>query len=215
MDVLRPTALEQIYAHASRSYPEECCGFVFADGSVYLGSNIQNELHHKNPEMYPRSAANGYTFSVADTLLLNKAFRSDNPVVVIYHSHPDVGAYFSDEDQDKALFLGEPIYPVSYLVVDVCQGQALGSKLFAWDGKHFALQPFNDLHTELSMNAVSFPDILVRVAKLPEATLEGTGSTLREVIENLCSSHPQLRPHLFHEKTTSSRNTFCSPLKKN
>ena len=90
MDVLRPSALEQIYAHASRSYPEECCGFIFADGSVYLGSNIQNELHRKNPEMYPRSAANGYTFSVADTLLMNKAFRSDNPVVVIYHSHPDV-----------------------------------------------------------------------------------------------------------------------------
>lgn len=208
MDVLRPTALEQIYAHASRSYPEECCGFVFADGSVYLGSNIQNELHRKNPQMYPRSAANGYTFSVADTLLLNKAFRSDNPVVVIYHSHPDVGAYFSDEDQDKALFMGEPIYPVSYLVVDVRQGQALGAKLFAWDGKHFALKPFNDLHTELSMNAVSFPDILVRVAKLPGSTLEGAGSTLREVIENLCSSHPQLRQHLFHENNNQLKEHF-------
>ena len=54
---------------------------------------------------------------------MNKAFRSDNPVVVIYHSHPDVGAYFSDEDQDKALFLGEPIFPVSYLVVDVRQAR--------------------------------------------------------------------------------------------
>ena len=79
MDVLRPKALEQIYAHASRSYPEECCGFVFADGSVYLGSNIQNELHRKNPEIYPRTAANGYTFSVADTLLLNNAFRCRQP----------------------------------------------------------------------------------------------------------------------------------------
>lgn len=199
MKVLSPTALEQIYAHADRSYPEECCGFVFADGSVYLGSNIQNELHRKNPEMYSRSAANGYTFSVADTLMMNKAFRSDNPVVVIYHSHPDVGAYFSDEDQDKALFMGEPIYPVSYLVVDVRQGKTQGSKLFAWDGKHFAQNPFNDLQTELCMNAVSFPDILVRVAKLPASTLEGAGSTLREVIENLCIEHPQLRAHLLYE----------------
>jgi len=199
MKVLSPSALEQIYAHADRSYPEECCGFVFADGSVYLGSNIQNELHRKNPEMYSRSAANGYTFSVADTLMMNKAFRSDNPVVVIYHSHPDVGAYFSDEDQDKALFMGEPIYPVSYLVVDVRQGQTQGSKLFAWDGKRFAQNPFNDLQTELCMNAVSFPDILVRVAKLPASTLEGAGSTLREVIENLCTEHPQLRAHLLYE----------------
>ncbi|MDY0834885.1 molybdopterin-synthase adenylyltransferase MoeB [Pseudomonas sp. SED1] len=199
MKVLSPSALEQIYAHADRSYPEECCGFVFADGSVYLGSNIQNELHSKNPQMYSRSAANGYTFSVADTLMMNKAFRSDNPVVVIYHSHPDVGAYFSDEDQDKALFMGEPIYPVSYLVVDVRQGKTQGSKLFAWDGKHFAQNPFNDLQTELCMNAVSFPDILVRVAKLPASTLEGAGSTLREVIENLCIEHPQLRAHLLYE----------------
>ncbi|NIL15217.1 molybdopterin-synthase adenylyltransferase MoeB [Pseudomonas sp. AN3A02] len=199
MKVLSPSALEQIYAHADRSYPEECCGFVFADGSVYLGSNIQNELHRKNPEMYSRSAANGYTFSVADTLMMNKAFRSDNPVVVIYHSHPDVGAYFSDEDQDKALFMGEPIYPVSYLVVDVRQGKTQGSKLFAWDGRHFAQNPFNDLQTELCMNAVSFPDILVRVAKLPASTLEGAGSTLREVIENLCIEHPQLRAHLLYE----------------
>jgi len=199
MKVLSPTALEQIYAHADRSYPEECCGFVFADGTVHLGSNIQNELHRKNPEMYSRSAANGYTFSVADTLMMNKAFRSDNPVVVIYHSHPDVGAYFSDEDQDKALFVGEPIYPVSYLVVDVRQGKTQGSKLFAWDGKRFAQPPFNDLQTELCMNAVSFPDILVRVAKLPASTLEGAGSTLREVIENLCIEHPQLRAHLLYE----------------
>ncbi|MFA7942533.1 molybdopterin-synthase adenylyltransferase MoeB [Pseudomonas brenneri] len=208
MDVLRQTALEQIYAHAASTYPEECCGFVFADGSVYLGSNIQNELHRKNPEMYPRSAANGYTFSVTDTLLMNKAFRTDNPVVVIYHSHPDVGAYFSDEDQDKALYMGDPIYPVSYLVVDVRQGKALGSKLFAWDGTHFALNPFNDLQTELYMNAVSFPDILVRVAKLPESTLEGAGSTLREVIEDTCTRYPQLRAHLFHENNGQLKEHF-------
>ena len=83
MDVLRPKALEQIYAHASRSYPEECCGFVFADGSVHLGSNIQNELHRKNPEIYPRTAANGLGLDNAATpigLKAMKALQELNPI---------------------------------------------------------------------------------------------------------------------------------------
>lgn len=137
MDGLFPQALEHIYQHASSTYPEECCGFVMADGGVFQGENIQNELHRRNPKVYQRDASNGYTFSVADTLMMNKSFRSDNPVAVIYHSHPDVGAYFSQEDQDKALFMGEPIYPVMYLVVDVREGKVQGSKLFEWNGQNF------------------------------------------------------------------------------
>jgi proteasome lid subunit RPN8/RPN11 len=137
MNILCNESLQNIYSHACNSYPEECCGFVFADGSVHLGSNIQNELNRRNPEIYQRSATNGYTFSVADTLMMNESLRGNNPVSVIYHSHPDVGAYFSNEDQDKALFMGEPIYPASYLVVDVREGKSRGAKLFEWSGQSF------------------------------------------------------------------------------
>jgi [CysO sulfur-carrier protein]-S-L-cysteine hydrolase len=136
-DVLREETLQRIYRHACSTYPEECCGFVFADGGYIEGSNIQNDLHRHNPQVYQRTAANGYTFSVADTVLLNKSLRSPNPVTVVYHSHPDVGAYFSDEDQDKALFAGQPLLPVSYLVIDVRAAQAHGAKLFEWRGTCF------------------------------------------------------------------------------
>lgn len=136
-NVLDHQALTIIYAHAAAAYPEECCGFVFADAVVHCGDNIQNQLNALSPEVYRRSAATGYTFSVADTLLLNRSLRSNNPVRVIYHSHPDVGAYFSDEDEDKALFMGQPIHPVAYLVVDVRKGSVQGSKLFEWSGERF------------------------------------------------------------------------------
>ena len=136
-DILDQQTLQIIYRHAAQTYPEECCGFVFADARVHCGENIQNQLHQREPEVYRRSAANGYTFAVADTLLLNRSLRSDNPVQVIYHSHPDVGAYFSREDEDKALFMGQPIHPVAYLVVDVRAGTALGAKLFEWNGEGF------------------------------------------------------------------------------
>jgi proteasome lid subunit RPN8/RPN11 len=136
-DVLDPQALQAIYRHAAETYPEECCGFVFADARVHRGQNIQNQLNQLDPVVYRRSAANGYTFAVADTLLLNRSLRGDNPARVIYHSHPDVGAYFSREDEDKALFMGQPIHPVAYLVVDVREGEARGAKLFEWSGEKF------------------------------------------------------------------------------
>lgn len=136
-DVFSAEVLGAIYRHAAETYPEECCGFVFADARVHRGENIQNQLNERSPEVYRRSAANGYTFAVADTLLLNRSLRGDNPVRVIYHSHPDVGAYFSREDEDKALFMGQPIHPVAYLVVDVRAGEAMGAKLFEWNGEGF------------------------------------------------------------------------------
>ncbi len=131
-------------------------------------------------------------------------------MVVVPPLPPGRRRVLSDEDQDKALFLGRAELPASYLVVDVRQGQALGSKLFAWDGKHFALQPFNDLHTELSMNAVSLPDILVRVAKLPGSTLESTGSTLREVIGKPLQQPPAVAcTPVSREEQPARRNTSC------
>lgn len=136
-DVFSAEVLGAIYRHAAETYPEECCGFVFADARVHRGENIQNQLNERSPEVYRRSAANGYTFAVADTLLLNRSLRGDNPVRVIYHSHPDVGAYFSREDEDKALFMGQPIHPVAYLVVDVRAGEVMGAKLFEWNGEGF------------------------------------------------------------------------------
>lgn len=137
MTLLNDDNLRCIYEHAANTYPEECCGFVFADGSVHRGENIQNELNELNPSVYRRSASNGYTFSVADTVLLNSSFRGENPVAIIYHSHPDVGAYFSNEDEDKALFMGEPVFPVGYFVVDVRAGEARGAKLFQWEQGYF------------------------------------------------------------------------------
>lgn len=137
LNLLSNTVLRQVYRHAAASYPEECCGFVFSDARVHEGQNIQNQLNRSSPDTYQRTAASGYTFSVADTLLLSRSLQDSVPVRIIYHSHPDVGAYFSQEDQGKALFMGQPIHPVAYLVVDVRNGQSVGSKLFEWNDEKF------------------------------------------------------------------------------
>ncbi|WP_045826546.1 Mov34/MPN/PAD-1 family protein [Teredinibacter turnerae] len=142
--MLDNTLLTNIYAHGEKTYPEESCGFVAADGTVYKGTNIQNDLNKRDPELYPRTAKNGYSFSIKDVRALEGSFSSANPATIIYHSHPDVGAYFSSEDKDKALYMGEPIYDVNYLVADINNGCARGAKLFAYrDGDYTCIAQYD------------------------------------------------------------------------
>jgi proteasome lid subunit RPN8/RPN11 len=129
---LNDVSLETLFRHGEDEYPQECCGLLFSDGTVRRARNIQGELHDSDPAVYPRDATRGYTFSLEDLLILEGSFSTDRPAVAIYHSHPDVGAYFSDEDRDKALFSGVPIYPVSYVVVDVRSGRAIGASQFSF-----------------------------------------------------------------------------------
>ena len=116
-----------------------------------------------------------------------------------------MGAYFSQEDHDKAMFAGQPIYPVSYLVVDVRASGVHGAKVFEWNaGRFVCSRDLQDTFTdnsqrELHVTKIAFPAILAQVANLPATRLEGHGQTLREVIEHLCTRHASLRAHLFYE----------------
>ena len=57
-----------------------------------------------------------------------------NQIRVIYHSHPDVGAYFSEKDIEDALWDGRPRYPgVVYLVCGVRKGKEDGAILAEFD----------------------------------------------------------------------------------
>lgn len=145
--LLNRQSLQTLYTHASERYPEEACGFIHANGSVHKGTNIQSMLYRTDPQRYKRDAHSAFTFSVADLYHLETSFNSDNPVSVIYHSHPDVGAYFSDEDTDKALFMGMPIHPVVHLVVDVRKRIVEGALLFQWNGRGFEqIQSYGAAH---------------------------------------------------------------------
>src|SRR3974390_3372775 len=86
---LVPDALAVVYRHAIETYPEECCGLIFADGSLRRGRNIQSALHAANPVGFSRDGRRAYIFAVEDMLVLENSFDTANPVVVIYHSHPD------------------------------------------------------------------------------------------------------------------------------
>jgi proteasome lid subunit RPN8/RPN11 len=136
---LTPEALADMYAHALAEYPNECCGMVFGPRGgetahqVRRCRNLQNELHAEDPATHTRDARTAYNLGAQDLFALNKSLRGDLPAKVIYHSHVDVGAYFSDTDQTAAQMDGEPAYPVEYVVVDVQRDGARGAAQFAWD----------------------------------------------------------------------------------
>jgi adenylyltransferase/sulfurtransferase len=134
-----PEALEVMYAHARREYPKECCGIVFGPKDAELADlakpcvNVQDELHAEDPVTHPRDARTAYNLAPADIFGLQKSLRGDRPAKIVYHSHVEVGAYFSDTDQAAARFGDEPAYPVEYVVVDVRADGTHGCAQFAWD----------------------------------------------------------------------------------
>ncbi|WP_158841423.1 EamA family transporter [Saccharothrix deserti] len=138
----RPTdaALAEVYRHVLARYPSEACGFIRAGGVKDCVNVIEDR-----PEVYDRESRTGYAFGVDDLRELEDSFDGDDPVRVIYHSHPDAGAYFSDEDHRFAVFEGTPVYPVRHLVVDTSQDEVLGARLFDFDadlGRYTAIATF-------------------------------------------------------------------------
>lgn len=122
--------LATIYAQARAEFPSECCGYLKgrgADMRLHPCKNFMDRLHAMDPETYPRTSANGYNFGGRELIEFTRAFDSDDPPTIIYHSHPRVGAYFSAEDEAAALAAG---YPVDYLVVDAQEHEIRGAVLF-------------------------------------------------------------------------------------
>ena len=86
---------------------------------------------------FPRDARTAYNLGAKDLFFLDRSHKSERPVRVIYHSHVEVGAYFSAEDERAAVADGELLYPVDYLVVDVRTDGVRGAKLFRFAGGRF------------------------------------------------------------------------------
>ena len=145
-DVMR-RVLEE--AEAAYGRDEESCGLLVGpaaeplaiDGIVPM-DNRANKLHALDPETYPRT---GRMYFDIDPLKFEKEVRrrdgEGHPVKVLYHSHLDVGAYFSETDAAAACMGGaEPAYDLAYLVTSVENGRVADTKLFVWDPESCAFK---------------------------------------------------------------------------
>ncbi|HEY5145398.1 MAG TPA: Mov34/MPN/PAD-1 family protein [Polyangiaceae bacterium] len=138
------SVLDEVNEEARRAYDrdEESCGFLVgpvADASRIDGIvpmvNRANALHRLDPETYPRT---GHTYFDIDSMKFEGAIRrgelEGRPVKVLYHSHLDVGAYFSATDAEVAkMGQGEPPWDLAYLVTSVRANGVDDRKLFIWE----------------------------------------------------------------------------------
>jgi proteasome lid subunit RPN8/RPN11 len=142
--VIVRSVLERIDEEARLSYDadEESCGFLVGpigdahriDGIVPM-VNRANRLHRLDPSQYPRT---GRTYFDIDSMKFESAIArgqaEGRPVKVLYHSHLDVGAYFSETDAEVAkMGQDEPPWDLAYLVTSVRSGIVHDRRLFLWD----------------------------------------------------------------------------------
>ncbi|MGH7325239.1 MAG: Mov34/MPN/PAD-1 family protein [Candidatus Rokuibacteriota bacterium] len=140
--IVTPQELSAINGQAVREYPSECCGVIVSRGGerrLLPLRNIQDELHRMDPNRYPRTSRTAYHVDARDYMTIERLLQEGFSVAVVYHSHIDVGAYFSETDKRQAL-LGQdpnehdPIFAdATYLVVSVVPGRVQTVAAFRWD----------------------------------------------------------------------------------
>jgi [CysO sulfur-carrier protein]-S-L-cysteine hydrolase len=135
--VLTAAEQEAIRVQAVEEYPFESCGVILSRGperQLLRCRNAQNELHARDPVRHPRDARTAYYIDPKDLLRIGDLERQGFDVAVIYHSHVDAGAYFSDTDRRQAVVGGEPAYPGAvYVVTSVVRGAVDAVAAFHWD----------------------------------------------------------------------------------
>lgn len=131
--------LNEVYAHARETLPEECCGLIVGTPKephrVAIRCRNDMTLHHQRDAVaFPRDGRQGFFMNETDYLEADReAAARGERVTVVYHSHVDCGAYFSAMDQD---FAARPLYPfpdADHLVVGLAGGHVKEQGLFRLD----------------------------------------------------------------------------------
>ena len=131
--------LEAVYLEARKSFPSECCGWLIGDkngsSAISLRRCANDQSSGNHPTKPDRSAETAYVFSSEDVMALNTSLDSENPALIIYHSHPNGQAYLSDTDKEVATspWGDGPAYPVQQLVVGIDRSCVVEAALFTWD----------------------------------------------------------------------------------
>jgi proteasome lid subunit RPN8/RPN11 len=100
---------------------------------------VRRAINAYEPETHPtaknRTAQTAFVISDNDLLDLARSLDDDVRPRIIYHSHPNGMAYFSETDRANASdpWGDGPAYPVHQIVVGIDGDRVVEARQFAWD----------------------------------------------------------------------------------
>jgi proteasome lid subunit RPN8/RPN11 len=126
--------LQQIYRYARLAFPIECCGYLRGRGGPGRspsGGVIDQLVACTNAE--PVQPERNFAIDGDDLFAFARTFATARPALVIYHSHTNGRAYFSETDRAQSATIDGPHYDCQHLIVGVTAERVTEAALFAWD----------------------------------------------------------------------------------
>ncbi len=141
-DAYGPELLARLAALCEADPEREACGFVVRRGGaleVVAVENVADAYHARDPAHFPRTSRQSYLMDPGAQLRLLRALEQEGgEVVAVWHSHVEVGAYFSPKDRADATVDGAPVLPgAEYLVLGLRGGKVDEVRRYAWRGGEY------------------------------------------------------------------------------
>ncbi|HSD21473.1 MAG TPA: M67 family metallopeptidase [Anaeromyxobacter sp.] len=141
-----PELLDRLRALCEADPAREVCGFVVRRAGALQAvpvPNVADRYHARDPEQFPRTSRDGYLMDPRAQLRVHEELAaSGGELVAVWHSHVEVGAYFSEKDRADAVVDGVQVVPgAEYLVLGVRGGRVDELKRYRFDGEGFVEVP--------------------------------------------------------------------------
>lgn len=137
-----PAVVARLAALCEADPAREVCGFVVSRGGalhVVPVPNVADRYHAADPERFPRTSRDSYLMDPKEQLRVHRELDArGGEIVAVWHSHVEVGAYFSGKDRADAVVDGVQAVPgAEYLVLGVRGGRVTEVKRFRYEGGDF------------------------------------------------------------------------------
>jgi proteasome lid subunit RPN8/RPN11 len=133
---LPEAVLAAVFAEARAAFPAECCGWLAGPAGNDVVDAVRPCFNAQSTAAFVpgRTAETAYVIDGDDLFALSESFDGPHPAKVLYHSHPNGRAYFSETDRRVARspWGDGPNFPVAQLVVGIDAERVVEAALFAW-----------------------------------------------------------------------------------